>query len=154
MAQFLLITTLMTIAGLFVTIVGGFQAASEAEIARHILFALATMLIGLFSQSMTMFFFIGTGKEIKQKAKARPEEAEVVAATRDFKARVFPAAFYSMIVLMITFIIGGGVHTGSLPGWVHAALAFLSVAMYVRAYWIEIRVMNANAVLMERFLRD
>jgi hypothetical protein len=154
MAQFLLITTLFTIAGLIATTIGGYLASTGAQIGNHILMALVTVLMGLFSQSMTMFFFIGTGKEIKAKAKGVGDEAAVVGDTRRFKTEVFPIAFYSMIVLMIAFIIGGGVHTGKVPGWIHALLAFASLAMYLRAYWVELRAMDQNARLMERFLKE
>ena len=61
MAQALLITTLLTIAGLIATMVMGFRA-TPAHVADHIIMALVTVVIGLFSQSMTMFFFIGTGR--------------------------------------------------------------------------------------------
>src|SRR5256885_14310377 len=102
MAQALLITTLLSIAGLIATSVMGFIAA-PGHVAQHIFFALATVVLGLFSQSMTMFFFIGTGKEIKD---ASQQDADVVQRTKDFKARVFPAATYAMLVLMVTFIMG------------------------------------------------
>src|SRR5512142_162151 len=110
-AQFLLITTLLTIAGLITTITMGFLA-SPAHAAQHVLTALITTLVGLFSQSMTMFFFIGSGKQIKEKAKGAPDEAVVVQQTKDFKSRVFPAAMYAIAILMVTFITGGGVALG------------------------------------------
>ena len=153
MAQFLLITTLFTIAGLLATMVMGFLA-SPVHAAQHIFFALATVVVGLFSQSMTMFFFIGTGKEIKDKAKGVSDEGTVVQQTKTFKSKVFPAAMYAMVVLMVTFIMGGGVATGRTPRWLHDALALATLAMYVRAYWIQIRAMDENARLMERFLSD
>lgn len=154
MAQFLLISTLFSIAGIIATMIGGYLATPGAGVGNHILMALLSTIVGLFSQSMTMFFFIGTGKEIKQKAKGQRDEAAVVADTRRFKQRVFPAAFYSMIVLMVAFIVGGGVHTGKLPGWLHQVLAFVSLVMFVRAYVLEVRAMEENARLMERFLTD
>ena len=154
MAQVLLITTLLTIAGLIVTAVLGFRADSGAEVGNHIIYALVTVVIGLFSQSMTMFFFIGTGKEIKDKAKGEQDEAGVVNQTRSFKNRVFPAALYAMLTIMVTFILGGGVHRGSLPVWTHQLLTVASIVMFARAYWIEIRAMDENARLMERFLKD
>jgi 4-hydroxybenzoate polyprenyltransferase len=150
MAQFLLITTLLTIAGLIASMVVGFLAA-PGHYAQHIFFALATVVIGLFSQSMTMFFFIGTGKEIKEKAN---NDAAVVQRTKDFKSRVFPAAFYAMIVLMVTFIMGGGVASGKTPHWLHLLLAFASLVMYGRAYWVQIKAMDENARLMEKYLRE
>ena len=154
MAQFLLITTLFTIGGIIATIIGGYMASPGPEVGNHILMALVTVIVGLFSQSMTMFFFIGTGKEIKKKAKGERDEATVVADTRRFKNEVFPAAFYSMMVLMITFIVGGGVHTNKLPSWIHQVLSFASLAMFIRAYWLELRAMDQNSRLMVRFLKD
>jgi hypothetical protein len=149
-AQALLISTLVTIAGLIVTIVMGFRA-NPAHVATHIIIALVTVVIGLFSQSMTMFFFIGTGKELKEKSE---QDANVVQRTRVFKSRVFPAAMWAMTAIMVTFITGGGVGMGKTPIWLHDALAALSIFMFGRAYWIQIRAMNENATLMERYLKD
>jgi hypothetical protein len=150
MAQFLLITTLLTIAGLIATAIAGAMAA-PGHVAQHIFFALATVVIGLFSQSMTMFFFIGTGKELKD---ASQQDATVVQRTRDFNSHVFPTAFYSMAVLMVTFIMGGGVSRGLTPHWLHTALTIASIAMYGRAYWVQIKAMDENAKLMVRYLSD
>jgi hypothetical protein len=150
MAQFLLLTTLLSIAGLMATSIAGFLAAPGHD-AQHIFFALATVVLGLFSQSMTMFFFIGSGKEIKEKAGG---DAMVVQRTKQFKARVFPAATYAMLVLMVTFIMGGGVRRGLTPHWLHLTLSIATVLLYARAYWIEIRAMDENARLMERYLSE
>src|SRR5689334_13438628 len=113
MAQALLISTLLTIAGLIVTITFGFRA-NAVHVANHILVALVTVVIGLFSQSMTMFFFIGTGKELKEKS---DQDADVVQRTKNFKSRVFPAAMWAMTAIMVTFITGGGVGSGRTPIW-------------------------------------
>jgi hypothetical protein len=40
------------------------------------------------------------------------------------------------------------------PLWLHDALAMISIFLYARAYWIQIRTMNENATLMERYLRE
>lgn len=153
MAQFLLTTTLFTIAGLIATAVMGFLA-TPGQNAQHILFALATVVLGLFSQSMTMFFFIGTGKELKEKAKGGGEEKAVIQRTRDFKARVFPAATYAMLVLMVTFIMGGGVASRQTPVWLHDIMVVATLLMYGRAYWVQLQAMTANADLMQRYLSD
>ena len=150
MAQALLISTLLTIAGLITTIILGFQA-NPGQQATHMIAAIATVVIGLFSQSMTMFFFIGTGKELKD---ASNQDADVVQRTRSFKSRVFPAAMWAMAAIMVTFIMGGGVGQGRTPIWLHDALAALSVFLYARAYVIQIRAMNENATLMERYLKS
>ncbi|MGZ8868394.1 MAG: hypothetical protein ACXW2P_08620, partial [Thermoanaerobaculia bacterium] len=114
MAQFLLISTLLTIAGLIATSIAGFMA-SPTRVAQHIMFALVTVVLGLFSQSMTLFFFIGTGKQLKDKVRDTIHDADVRRATRALTMKVSPAATYAMFVLMITFITGGGVASGKTP---------------------------------------
>ncbi|MBV8517628.1 MAG: hypothetical protein JO197_09530 [Acidobacteria bacterium] len=150
MAQALLVSTLLTIAGLVATIVLGVRA-TPAHVANHIIVALATVIVGLFSQSMTMFFFIGTGKELKDKSE---QDARVVQQTKAFKSRVFPAAMWAMAAIMVTFIMGGGVGSGKTPLWLHNASAALSIFLFGRAYVIQIRAMMENASLMERYLKD
>lgn len=150
MAQALLITTLLTIGGLIATIVMGLRA-DPTRVADHIVVALVTVVMGLFSQSMTMFFFIGSGKELKEKSAG---DADVVRRTREFKSRVFPAAMWAMAAIMVAFILGGGVATGRTPVWLHDALAALTIVAFARAYWVEIQAMNENATLMEKYLRE
>ena len=153
MAQFLLITTLLSIAGLIATSVAGF-IATPGHYAQHILLALGTVVIGLFSQSMTMFFFIGTGKQLKDKAKGGEHEPSIRQATRSLAMRVSPVATYAMAALMVTFIMGGGVSTGKTPRWLHLTLSAMTILFYARAYWVEIQAMEKNAKLMDEFLGD
>jgi hypothetical protein len=150
MAQALLISTLLTIAGLIATIAMGFRA-TPVQKADHMIVALVTVVLGLFSQSMTMFFFIGTGKELKD---ASEQDADVVRQTKAFKGRVFPAAMWAMAAIMVTFITGGGVESGRTPVWLHDVLSALCIVLYARAYWVQIRAMNENANLMEKYLRE
>ena len=150
MAQALLTFTLLSIIGLVATIVAGYRS-TPVHASTHILIALATVIVGLFAQSMTMFFFIGMGKEIKE---ASGQNAEVVARTRAHKAKVFPAATYAIAALMVTFIMGGGVRTAKTPVWLHTALAFTSLVLLGRAYLVELKAMEDNARLMEEYLKE
>ena len=153
MAQFLLVTTLLSIAGLIATSVAGF-IASPGHYAQHIFLALATVVIGLFSQSMTMFFFIGTGKQLKDKAKGSEHEPDVRKATRALAMGVSPIATYAMAALMTTFIMGGGVSSGKTPRWLHLSLSAATIALFARAYWVEILAMEKNAQMMDEYLSD
>jgi hypothetical protein len=153
MAQFLLITTLLSIAGLIATGVMGFMA-SPGHVATHILVALVTVVLGLFSQSMTLFFFIGTGRQLKDKAAGKKGEEEVRQTTRTMSMKISPAATFAMALLMVTFIMGGGVASGKTPKWLHLTLTIGTVVLYARAYVIELRAMMDNAVLMEKWMKE
>lgn len=150
MASFLLSTTLLSIVGLVFTMVLGFRA-DLAHASTHIFAALGTVVVALFSQSMTMFFFIGTGKEIKEKSN---HDADAVRRTRAYKSKVFPAAMWALAFVMTTFIMGGGVRTGKTPAWLHLTLAIATVLVFARAYYLELRAMEDNAKLMERYLSE
>src|SRR5688572_33311228 len=116
--------------------------ATPVRVADHIFFALITVVLGLFSQSMTLFFFIGTGKQLKDKVKDTVNDAAVRSATRSLTMKVSPVATYAMFILMITFITGGGVSTGLTPKWLHDALTVATIVMYGRAYWVQIQAMT------------
>ena len=103
----------------------GFTMHGSASVSQHILWGFfATFLVTL-SQSMTMFYFIGTGKYVKDLVANQPFGNEFIRRTKVFKAKVFPTALWAMLFTMATMILGGGVHTHMIPSWVHLGLAWL-----------------------------
>lgn len=150
MSRLLLSATFLTIAGLVVTIFAGFGARTTPEVSAHVLLGLITALIGLFSQSMTIFYFIGTGREIREEAGGRPDEHDLLRETKLFKKRVFPTAVWAIAAIITTFVLGGGVYTGRFPIWLHVTLAAITLLLFIRAYWLEFRAMSRNAILREK----
>lgn len=124
---------------------------SEALFAPHLFLSIAATLLACFVHSLAMFYFIGTGRDIKEGCRSLPAEqaAAFVGRTRAFKARVFPAATYSTGLLMAAAILGGGVHTGALPAWVHWGLAGAGFAWSLQAFRLEVRAMAENRALID-----
>ncbi len=98
MALALLLGTLLAIAGLLVTSIQGFAVASglaaarpiaRALMARHVGYAIPAVLFSLFSQSMVIFYFIGTGKLVKDETAgfSEPERRRILATLKDLKRR-------------------------------------------------------------------
>ena len=98
MAIALLAGTLLAIAGFLLTCVQGFVVASHLAAAspaarllvtKHVAYAIPTMLLSLFSQSMVIFFFIGTGRLVKDEIAGYTEEdrRSVLDVLRGFKRR-------------------------------------------------------------------
>ena len=54
----------------------------------------------------------------------------------------------AMGLVMATFILGGGVATGSMPGWVHHGLFYAAVLVQALRLWVENRVLIENERLM------
>ena len=159
MAIALTLGTLLAIAGLAVTSVQGFAVASglsavtplaKALVTRHVGYAIPAVLFSLFSQSMVIFFFIGTGRLVKDET-ARYPEAErrlILKALADLKRRTSPPATLALLSAIGVFVLGGAVHTRALPSWTHLAASVVAIALHLWALVAEWRAFGENALLM------
>jgi hypothetical protein len=147
----LLTSALISIICFLATLIMGFTMAARTGLSQHVLFGLFTTFLVTLTQSMTMFYFIGTGKQVKDLVAGLPEGGALIQRTRIFKAKVFPPALWAMLFTMATMIIGGGVHTrvSWTPPLLHAALAAASLYFNIVAFWKEAKYMIENNMLME-----
>src|SRR6266704_2713908 len=113
----------------FATYDGYRTSAGGLAASAHIRFALFGIVVVLFTQTMTLFYFVGTGSRIKKVVQRYRLAASFVERTRLLKARLFPWLTFTPLVTMAAFIIGGGAHTRVIAGWVHGALALGALGM-------------------------
>ena len=156
----LLLTTALALAGFLVTSIQGFAVAGGASagsmamktlVGRHFVYAIPTVLLSLFSQSMTIFYFIGTGRLVKDEIADFPDapKTTILKALRRFKARTSPPATFALFSAIAVFVAGGAVHTRFLPSWTHLAASILAVALHLWALVAEWRVFAENNRLMD-----
>ena len=157
MALALLVGTLLALAGFLATSVHGFilssaihTAAGARLVTRHVGLAIPTILLSLFSQSMVIFYFIGTGKLVKEEIALFPEgeRRAILGALRRFKAKTSPAATFALLSAIAVFVLGGGAHTSAVPTWVHLASAILAVLTHLWALAAELPAFSENHRLM------
>jgi len=159
MAFALLLTTAMALAGFLLVSVQGFAVASglsaggvlaKALVTRHVGYAIPTVLFSLFSQSMVIFYFIGTGKLVKEETArfAETERKVILEALRRFKTRTSSPATFALASAIAVFVLGGAVHTRALPSWVHLASSVLAVALHLWALLAESGTFAENHRLM------
>src|SRR5688572_4614611 len=101
----LLTATLVSIVCFIITMLMGFMTIGGG-IAQHFLFGFFTTFLVTLTQSMTMFYFIGTGKQVKDLVASHPSGKEFIQRTKMFKAKVFPPATWAMLFTMATMILG------------------------------------------------
>jgi hypothetical protein len=159
MAVALLLTTALALAGLLATSAQGFLVASALRsaaplaghlVTKHVGFAIPTVLFSLFSQSMVIFYFIGTGRLVKDEIASFPEAERraVLAALRRFKAKTSPPATFALLSAIAVFVLGGAVHTRALPAWTHLAASLAAVAVHAWALAAEWKTFGENHRLM------
>ena len=144
----LLTASLLSIICFIVTVVMGFTMDPRLGISQHILWGFFSTFLVTLSQSMTMFYFIGTGKHVRDLVANQPTGNEFIRRTKVFKAKVFPPALWAMLFTMATMIVGGGVHTRLIPVWVHLILAAIALYYNIVAIWRDAKYMIEHNMLM------
>lgn len=148
MGRALLIVGILGTMGLVGTAVLGYVEADE-RMPLHLMLALLSCLLLLFSHCWIMFYLIGTGKAIKTAVREHSLEADLVEETKRFKNRSYPSMMLAMGLVMATFVLGGGVYTDVVPTWIHHVLFWLTLVSQVRTLAIEASVLTANERLMD-----
>ena len=150
----LLTSALVSIVCFIITLLMGFMVV-KTTLAQHVLFGFFTTFLVTLTQSMTMFYFIGTGKQVKDLVANLPTGPQFVQRTKVFKMKVFPPSLWAMLFTMATMIIGGGVHThvAWTPPLLHALLAAVSLYYNIVAFWQEAKYMLEQNMLMEELDR-
>lgn len=151
MALALLLATALALVGFVFTSVQGFAVVAGPLVTRHVGYAIPTVLFSLFSQSMVIFFFIGTGKMIKEQAAvlAEAERGVIHAALRRFKMQTSPPATFALLAAITVFVLGGAAHTRAVAPWVHLGAALFAVATHLWALLAEARAFAENNRLMD-----
>jgi hypothetical protein len=151
----LALLSLFTLAGLALSAWSGWglsHAAGGLPAFRHIAVAVPTVLFSLFTQSMVLFFFIGTGKLLKEAAAKRPDPEGrdyILRRVRHFKARTSALATFAPLSALGTGLLGAGAHTGATPAWLHLWTALLAVLLHVAAFGREVVAMAETNKLMD-----
>jgi len=132
------------------TLAQGYATSGGSLPARaHITFALFGIVVVLFTHTMTLFYFVGTGSRIKKVVLEHGLRDELVERTRRYKASLFPWLTFTPLVTMAAFILGGGAHVRVLPGWLHGGLGLLAAAMNLVTTFIAIRCIGENVALID-----
>ena len=151
--------TVLAVAGFLLTSVQGFALAAHLSAAdpaarllvgKHVVYAIPTVLFSLFSQSMVLFYFIGTGRLVKDEIAGFPApQREVVLETlRGFKRRTSPPATFALLSAIAVFVVGGAVHTRALPSWTHLSASVAAVGTHLWALGAEWTAFLENGRLM------
>ena len=156
MALALTLLSVFTLAGLAVSSLSGWSLShalgGSTTAARHIAVAIPTVLFSLFTQSMILFFFIGTGKMLKEAAARRPDAAGrdyIVARVKGFKLRTSALCTFAPLSALATGLLGVTAHTGKTPAWLHSVAAIGCVLLHIVAFGREVVAMAATNQLMD-----
>lgn len=150
MGRALILLGLLSLAALLVAFgVGLFFRFGVVGIATHIMLSVPGVLLTMFTQIMVIMYFTGTGSRVRKAVKAGVPLHEAYDKVRACRKEVMPWAAVSLVLVMATTILAGGVHTGVLPAVVHWGLALLTLGATMMAVYREILAIDLNERVLE-----
>ena len=144
MAAALLTALFASLAGIVAAIYLGYNAGGHASLSQHISIGIFSTMINLLAHSMTMFYFLGKGKAVREAAVEGGLSGEFERRIKVARAPVFSAGLLAMAATMTTALLGASVDTAMIPSWVHAVMAFGCLAANLRALQLEIRALTES----------
>lgn len=139
---------LVSTVGLIGSMVQGYFAhLGSASVAGHITFGLPTVLIVIFTHSMILFYFIGSGKTLKEAVAANNLSSHYVEKTKEFKRITSPLATYTMLAAVALACLGGAAQVGKLSHRWHEVAAWGTLLLHLWASYQEVRCIIANQLL-------
>ena len=116
--------------------------------ANHSQFALFTAIFYMFTETLVMFYFIGSGTAIKKSIKMRAGKTSLYEKVKKTKMILFPHLTMSMLFVGTVFILGGAVQTGSVPGWMHGLLFDLAFIHFLYLIILQHRGFKENVEII------
>ena len=105
--------------------------------ATHIQFAFISTIFYMFTESWIMFYFIGSGKTIKETIINYNLDKSLYQEVISSKKKVFPHITLNILLIGTVFVIGGGVHTKAISISVHGWLYIFSMLHFFYTIYLQ-----------------
>jgi hypothetical protein len=126
----------------------GFGELTTDAVFNHMYWGVATSFLGLFGHSFTMFFFIGTGKAIKEACKDHKPAWPLIGRSNGYKALIAGRTMIASTMLIIQPVLGAAVYSGRLSPHVHQFGFWVTLLVHGWVFYTELKYLGLNNVLM------
>jgi len=135
---------------LLLLFLSGLQGYFQFQIfqANHPQFALISAIFYMFTETLVMFYFIGSGTAIKKTIASLRVKTDGYDKVKKTKMLLFPHLTMNMIFVGIVFILGGAVQTGNVPGWIHGLLFNLAFFHFLYTTVLQHRGFKENVEII------
>lgn len=99
--------------------------------ANEVTFIILTSIVYLFTETLIMFFFVGTGVSIKEYTQAHRLKPDFHKKSLAIKFKVYPPQLLNILFMMVLFIMVGAVDTGRIPEWAYQLFFWFCLAHYI-----------------------
>lgn len=112
--------------------------------ANHVTFMILTSIIYLFTETLVIFFFVGTGVSVRDYTAMHNLPPEYHRTSIEIKRKVYPPQLLNMLFLMVLFVLVGAVDTGRFPALVYQLYFIFCIGHFLYAKKIQHRSFKEN----------
>ena len=116
--------------------------------ASHQQFALFSTIFYMFSETLIMFYFIGSGTAIKKEVTQSEVSTNTYDKVKRTKMNLFPHLTLNMVFIGTVFVLGGAVQTGRIASWTHGVLFDVALLHFIYTTILQHRGFKENVELI------
>ena len=112
--------------------------------ANEVTFIILTSIVYLFTETLIMFFFVGTGVSVKEYTQEHHLKPDFHKKSLSIKFKVYPPQLLNILLMIILFIMIGAVDTRHVQIWVYQTYFWICLAHYVNVKKIQNECFRSN----------
>ena len=124
----------------FLTLITGFaQSFFQFPVLRanHTTFMILACIIYSFTETLVIFFFVGTGVSVKEYTQDHNLDHQYHQRSIAIKHRVYPPLMLNLLFMVILFILVGAVDTHRMPIWLYQIIFTGCLLHYVKVKIVQ-----------------
>lgn len=116
--------------------------------AGHLTFMLLTSILYLFTETLVIFFFVGTGVSIKEYTQSQKLDSGYHKRSLAIKYRVYPPLLLNILFMMVVFILVGAADTHRIPAIIYQLLFLGALLHFIKIKMIQHECFRDNTQLV------
>ena len=156
MWSFMITCYIMMLCNFLIILLTGFMGYFKFTVwgAAHAPFAVFAIIVFILTETLVMFFFIATGKSIKQMISHDHRFIEYWEQTISVKKQVFPQIILTITLIGILFIHGGVIDNGLPFSWLHGPLFILAFLQHTWSLIIKNRSFKQQVTIAAEISKE
>ena len=138
---FMIICYIMMVSNFMIILVTGLMGYFKFTVwgVTHAPFAIFAIIVFIFTETLVMFFFVATGKSIKQMIQDRHRYSEYRERIKNVRKWVFPQIILTITLIGVVFIYGGVIDNNLASSWLHGPLFIIAFLQHTWSLVIKNR---------------
>jgi len=111
-------------------------------------FMILISIIYCFTETLVIFFFVGTGVSVKEYTRDHNLDTQYHKRSIDIKHQVYPPLMLNLLFMIILFVIVGAVDTDRMPAWIYQIIFVGCLAHYVKVKIVQHNCFRDNTKII------